>query len=36
MDYKITDDTCLYFGSHNFTPAAWGRIEVFSKFKLKE
>jgi hypothetical protein len=25
---SITDDTLIYMGSHNFTPAAWGRVEV--------
>ena len=24
---EITDDTYIYFGSHNFSPAAWGRYE---------
>ena len=26
-DNQITDDSLLYFGSHNFSPSAWGRIE---------
>ena len=24
---EITDDSLLYFGSHNFSPSAWGNIE---------
>lgn len=26
-DNEINDDTCIYFGSHNFSPAAWGKYE---------
>ena len=26
-DNKISDNTLLYFGSHNFSPSAWGNIE---------
>ena len=32
---EISDDTILYFGSHNFTPSAWGRIEVILDLKEK-
>ena len=28
---QITDSTFLYFGSANFSPSAWGEIEVKSK-----
>jgi len=24
---EVTDDTYIYFGSHNFSPSAWGRYE---------
>ena len=24
---KISDSTMLYFGSHNFSPSAWGNME---------
>lgn len=27
QESKITDDTILYFGSHNFSAAAWGNLE---------
>jgi tyrosyl-DNA phosphodiesterase-1 len=26
-DYSIDDDTLIYFGSHNLSPAAWGKYE---------
>lgn len=26
-EFEINDDTVIYFGSHNFTPSAWGRYE---------
>lgn len=26
-DDEINDDTIIYFGSHNFSPAAWGKYE---------
>ena len=26
-DNSINDDTIIYFGSHNFSPAAWGKYE---------
>jgi tyrosyl-DNA phosphodiesterase-1 len=26
-DKGISDDTCLYIGSHNFSPSAWGKFE---------
>lgn len=26
-DNQIDDDSLLYFGSHNFSPSAWGNIE---------
>ena len=26
-DDKINDNSLLYFGSHNFSPSAWGNIE---------
>jgi len=25
IDKKITDDSVIYLGSHNFTKAAWGK-----------
>ena len=25
--WEVTDDTVIYFGSHNFTASAWGRYE---------
>lgn len=25
-DNEINDQTFLYFGSHNFSPSAWGKI----------
>ena len=26
-DNKISDNSLLYFGSHNFSPSAWGNVE---------
>lgn len=26
-DFKVDDDTVIYFGSHNFTASAWGKYE---------
>ena len=26
-DNQISDNSMLYFGSHNFSPSAWGNIE---------
>ncbi len=26
---EISDDSILYFGSHNFSPSAWGNMELF-------
>jgi len=26
-DEEINDETFLYFGSHNFSPSAWGKIQ---------
>jgi hypothetical protein len=26
-DYTINDDTVIYFGSHNCTRSAWGKLE---------
>lgn len=31
IDKKITDDSVVYLGSHNFTKAAWGKY--FNNFK---
>ena len=26
-DHEVNDNTVIYFGSHNFSPAAWGKYE---------
>eukprot|EP01017_Pseudomicrothorax_dubius_P024515 TRINITY_DN2604_c0_g2_i1.p1 TRINITY_DN2604_c0_g2~~TRINITY_DN2604_c0_g2_i1.p1 ORF type:complete len:530 (-),score=122.28 TRINITY_DN2604_c0_g2_i1:115-1704(-) len=26
-DFSVDDDTIIYYGSHNFSPAAWGKYE---------
>lgn len=27
-DYEVNDDTIIYFGSHNCTRSAWGKLEA--------
>ena len=27
MHNQVNDNTLLYFGSHNFTPSAWGGLD---------
>lgn len=35
IDSKITDNSTIYIGSHNFTKQAWGKIlERSNKFHL--
>lgn len=35
IDDKITDDSVIYMGSHNFTKAAWGKyLNNFKNYQI--